>query len=312
MIITCDQCGARYKLDVSSISRAVFKVRCTKCNHRFEVSRKLDDASDLFQNDPACSPGNCQVLSISNQKGGVAKTSTCLSLGMALADLGRRVLLIDFDVQANLTTCLGLPQNLSSFFDLLESGAVNIASGIHETRFENLHVLPSNSKMALLSKHYMYRPNFEQLLHNQLQLNSGLYDYILLDTPPSLGFCTINALVASNRVIIPTPCDYLSLKGIQKIEDVIQAIEKKTGHRVDSRILVTMYDPDSTASTVIYRKIREKFHDRLLKTVIELDEKIRESQIVKLPVSRYSESCKSARQYMMLAREIERLTETPT
>lgn len=304
MIIQCKKCNSRYDLDVSGISKPVFKVRCAQCNHGFEVRKKLEPDTELLRQEKTRNAATHQVIAVSNQKGGVAKTSTCLNLGMSLAQLGKRVLLIDFDVQANLTTSLGFSSNSLSFFDILQSSAENISPHIHETRYANLSLLPSNSRMALLTKHYMYRPNFEYLLRDRLQWVIERYDFILLDTPPALDFCTLNALMAADRVLIPTPCEYLSMHGIHKIEDIIKVVQKKSGKDIDYRILIAMHDPQSTAAKVIYRKIKDMFGGRVLNTIIELDEKMKESQIVNLPVLQYDANCPSARQYMQLAREV--------
>jgi chromosome partitioning protein len=237
----------------------------------------------------------------------VAKTSTSLNLGISLARLQKKVLLIDFDVQANLTTSLGLPANSRSFFDILRDGRDTIFTSILESGTAGVHILPSNSRMALLSKHYMYRPGFEILLRERLKQVTDHYDVILIDTPPALDFCTLNALSASSLVIIPTPCEYLSMHGIHKIEEIIRAVRQKSGRDIDYRILITMYDPDSTASQVIHHKIRELFGDKVFATVIETDEKIRESLIVHQPVIAYDEHAPSALQYMELARELDSL-----
>jgi len=303
MIITCDKCNTRYNLDVSAISKSEFKVRCAHCNHSFAVHKKLDLENELLSPDKSKHPIRCKVVAISNQKGGVAKTTTSLNLGMSLSQLGKKVLLIDFDVQANLTTSLGFSSNSRSFFDILHAGEENIAGYILETRYQGLHLLPSNSRMALLTKHYMYKPNFELLLRDRLQWVENRYDLILIDTPPALGFSTLNALMAANYVIIPTPCEYLSMHGIHKIEDIIKVVQKRGNRNIDYRILINMYDPRSTASQVIFRKIRDMFKERVLDTVIELDEKMKEAQIVNLPVMKYDENSLSARQYMQLARE---------
>jgi chromosome partitioning protein len=304
MIIQCEQCNSRYELDVSRISKPEFKVRCANCNHAFMVRKKLEPDGELLRAEKTGAAATRQVIAISNQKGGVAKTSTCLNLGMALAQLGKKVLLVDFDVQANLTTSLGFSSNSISFFDILQGGGDNPSPYIHETRYANLSLLPSNSRMALLTKHYMYRPNFEFLLRDRLQWVIERYDFIFLDTPPALDFCTLNALMASDRVLIPTPCEYLSMHGIHKIEDIIKVVQKKSGRDIDYRILISMHDPRSTAAKVIYRKIKDMFKDRVLNTVIELDERMKESQIVNLPVSQYDADCPSARQYRQLAREV--------
>ncbi|MFZ5799126.1 MAG: hypothetical protein C4563_05405 [Desulfobulbus sp.] len=307
MLIQCEKCNSRYNLDVSAISKPTFKVRCAQCNHAFVVRKKLERDAELFRPEEPEAGRRHQVIAISNQKGGVAKTTTCLNLGMALAQEGNKVLLIDFDVQANLTTALGFSSNSASFFDILQSGADNLLPHVHASRYPNLSLLPSNSRMALLTKHYMYRPNFEFLLRDRLQWVIERFDFILLDTPPALDFCTLNALMAAHRVLIPTPCEYLSMHGIHKIEDIIKVVQKKTGRELDYRILISMHDPRSTAAKVIYRKIRDLFGSRVLNTVIELDEKMKESQIVNLPVSQYDADCPVARQFLQLAREISAL-----
>lgn len=302
MIITCEKCGKRYKLDVSSINTPRVKVRCAHCNHGFTVRNEPERESPASLDRPT--PYRHAVFAISNQKGGVAKTSTCLNLGMSLALLDKKVLLIDFDVQANLTISLGFSSRAQSFFDVLYAGSETLSDYIRETRFPGLHLLPSNSRMALLTKYYMYRPGFETLLRNRLQQVVDQYDFILIDTPPALGFCTLNALMAADQVLIPTPCEYLSMHGIHRIEDIIHFVRRKSGHDIDYHILVSMHNRRSTASEVIHRKIREMFGNRVLGTVIEHDEKMKESQIVHLPVWEYDRTSPSARQFMQLAREL--------
>jgi chromosome partitioning protein len=304
MIITCNNCKKRYNLDASSISKPQFKVRCAHCNHGFIVSKEPAVTQKPFAPNTGRSPDRHAVFAISNQKGGVAKTSTCLNLGMSLALLGKKVLLIDFDVQANLTTSLGFASRSLSFFDILYSGSESISDYIHKTRFPGVSLLPSNSRMALLTKYYMYRPGFETLLRNRLAQVVEQYDFILIDTPPAIGFCTLNALMAADHVLIPTPCEYLSMHGIHKIEDIIQFVRKKSRRDIDYHILISMHSRRSTSSEVIYRKIMDMFGDKVLATIIEHDEKMKESQIVNLPVIEYDRTSPSARQFMQLAREL--------
>ena len=305
MIITCDKCSTRYNLDDSLIqNKPVVKVRCSKCNNRFEVSpqKKEADLELLPQN--VMEPHFDNTISISNQKGGVAKTSTCLNLGVSFSMMDKKVLLIDFDVQANLTISLGFESNTPSFFDILHDNSDDLDGYIIKTKYDNLSLLPSNSRMALLTKHYLHKPNFEFLLRDKLQSITDSYDYIIIDTPPALGFCTLNALMTSNYVIIPTPCEYLSMHGINKIEEIIQIVQRRTGRTIDYRILITMHDARSTSSEVIYQKIKSMFKDKVLNTVIDQDQKIKESQIVQLPVIHYDKDSSSARQYVQLAHEI--------
>lgn len=303
MIITCEKCNARYDLDVSAISKPVFKVRCAQCNHGFKVHKEqVQEVEIPLEKDIRTSDGS-NIVSISNQKGGVAKTSTCMNLGLALSLESKRVLVIDFDVQANLTTSLDLSPTLPSFFDILQSRGLDISSYIHETRYQNVSLLPSNSKMALLAKHFMHTPNFEFMLRDRLKVISGDYDYILIDTPPALGFCTLNALMASNHVIIPTPCEYLSMQGIHRIEEIIQIVRRRTQQHIDYNILITMHDKHSVASKVIFKKIQAMFREKVFNTIIDLDEKMKESLILHQPVHSYAPESNSAKQYIELAKE---------
>jgi chromosome partitioning protein len=308
MIIICEKCGARYDLDVSNIKKPSFKVRCAQCDHGFKVHMQAEPDTDILLHPVDRAKHDHLVVSISNQKGGVAKTSTCINLGLSLSELGKNVLLVDFDVQANLTTSLDLSPNLPSFFDILNSGMENISRYIHETSIPNLSVLPSNSRMALLAKHHMHTPNFEFMLRDSLKFVDDRFDYILIDTPPAIGYCTLNALMASNHVIIPTPCEYLSMHGIHKIEEIIQIVKRRTRSDIDYRILISMFDDRSVASKVIFKRIQDMFKDKVFRTIIELDEKMKESQILHQPVHVYDQKSSSAKQYMDLAEEFLDLT----
>jgi chromosome partitioning protein len=311
MIIICDRCDTRYNLDDTLIKdRPVIKVRCYKCDNRFTVRRKVETDEDVLLRN-IVKPQLENTIAVSNQKGGVAKTSTCLNLGVSLSSMEKKVLLIDFDVQANLTISLDYPSDTSSFYDILQSGSDDVSPYIIETRHPNLSLMPSNSKMALLTKHYMHRPNFEYLLRDRLASVRDRFDYIIIDTPPALGFSTLNALMASSYIIIPTPCEYLSMHGIHKVEDIIKIVKARSGRHIDYRILITMHDTSSTASHVIYRKITSMFEDKVFNTVINRDQKMLESQILHLPVMHYDNRSTSAQQYIQLAREIVELKKEP-
>ena len=304
MLITCEKCNTRYNLDDDAIkNKPVIKVRCYKCDNRFKVRRKIDIEEDVLLQS-IVKPQLDNTIAISNQKGGVAKTSTCMNLGVALSLMGKKILLIDFDVQANLTISLDYQANTLSFFDILQSETDDISSYIIETKYPNLSLLPSNSKMALLTKHYMHKKDFEYLLRDKLSTVSDRFDYIIIDTPPALGFSTLNALMASNYVIIPTPCEYLSMHGIHKVEDIIKIVQARSGRHIDYRILITMHDSTSTAANVIYQKISTVFGKKVFDTVIDRDQKMLESQILHLPVIHYDKHSSSAQQYVQLAREI--------
>ncbi|WP_339132750.1 MAG: AAA family ATPase [Candidatus Electrothrix sp. GW3-4] len=301
MIITCDNCKTRYRVADDIINKPALKVRCHKCNHRFTVY-KNDPADDSFLLQDEVAPDDHRIITVSNQKGGVAKTTTCLNLAAALARMGKKVLLVDFDVQANLTILLGF-RKTRSFYELLNKEVKGIGDIILHTKYPNLSLLPSNSKMALLKKRYLSQHNFEYLLRNKLQEIEKNYDHILIDTPPSIEFFTLNALMAAQLVIVPTTCEYLSMHGVSQISDIIKVL-KGIDHDVEYKVLITMFDAKKTSERVVNEKIHRKYGAMLCKTVIELDDKMQESHIVNLPIQYYDEKSRSAEQYQALAREL--------
>ena len=301
MIITCDNCKTRYKVADDIINKPALKVRCHKCNNRFTVY-KNDSPDDSFLLQDEVHPDDHRIITMSNQKGGVAKTTSCLNVAVALARMGKKVLLVDFDVQANLTILLGF-RKTRSFYELLNKEVKGINDVILHTKYPNLSLLPSNSKMALLKKRYLGQHNFEYLLRNRLQEIEKKYDHILIDTPPSIEFFTLNALIAAQLVIVPTTCEYLSMHGVSQISEIIKVL-RGIDHDVEYKVLITMFDEKRTSERVINEKIRRKYGTILCKTVIELDDKMQESHIVNLPIQYYDEKSRSAEQYQALAQEI--------
>ena len=302
MIITCDKCKTRFKINENVTDKPAFKVRCSRCKHVFTAFKAPQDEKPFLLQDEI-KPFHNRIIAISNQKGGVSKTSTCLNLGMSLAALKKRVLLVDFDVQANLTTLLGYKQ-AKSFYEVLHSDSDNMAGVIIKTKYPNLWLLPSNSRMAILTKKYLNENNFEHLLKGGLDLIKDRFDHILIDTPPSVELFTINALVSADFVIIPSQCEYLSFNGIDQVEKMIRIIKQKNGRDIEYRILITMYDEKNTASRVLRSKMLSKYKDKVFKNMICHDVKIQESQIVNQPVIYYDRTSDSARQYIELAKEI--------
>lgn len=326
MKVVCGHCRTGYSIDTSRMKNPFIKVRCSRCKYVFTVyngstdpghdsndavdaavrSGQIDDpeiAAESGDRQDVSPKGSGRIIAVSNQKGGVAKTTTCLNLGVSLAMMGKKVLLIDFDTQANLSLCLGY-QNTASFFDLLHHSRDETAALILQTRYKNLWLLLSNQKLVLLDKKYFGAPNFENILRDRLALVAGDYDYILIDTPPSVGFFTLNALTAAHVAVVPCLCEYLSTHGTNQTLDVIRMIQAKTNPSLDYRILVTKYDEADTAAQVIYAKLMENFDDRTYKTVIDYDVKMKEAQIMKLPAIIYDNECPSGTGYVQLAREI--------
>lgn len=305
MIVVCPNCQARYDLNDRLVQEPTFIARCTKCQHIFSAYRpvRVEEINFLDVDLAKRKTDLDGVLAISNQKGGVAKTSTCLNLGLSLSLLKKRVLLVDFDVQANLTISLGY-QEKTSFYDVLNGERQSFEELIVKTKYNNLWLFPSNRNMVLLNKKYFGARNFEFILKDRIIPIIHNFDYILIDTPPSIEFFTLNALTAARQAIIPSQCDYLSTHGIDQILKLIDLIKTKTNPQIKPRILVTMFDRDSTASKMIYAKLKRLYSDAIFSTIIENDNRIREAQIMSMPVLEYNQQSLAGRQYLRLGKEI--------
>ena len=313
MIITCEKCETRFNMDESIVGKDAFRVRCSRCSYVFTArkssqgeSQKTIKPEGIFEEELKAPPVNLngdRIIAISNQKGGVAKTSTCLNLGISLSLLGKRVLLIDFDAQSNLSILMG-HKNTKSFYEVLHSGQNGLVEFIEKTKYPNLWLLPSNRKMVLLAQKYLHEKNFEYLLRDKLNSVKDQYDYILIDTPPSVEFFTLNALIASDFVIIPSQCEYLSTHGVNQIEKIIKTIKRNINQNIDYKVLITMYDTENIHSEVIYTKLKSMYKEKTFTTIIDHDVKIKESQIMNTPVMYYDKNSISAQQYLDLAKEI--------
>ncbi len=307
MIIECENCSTKLRVDESLIRPSGTQVRCSACSHVFTVYRPA--VVEAFEEKPISknklSPQSpcARIFTLTNQKGGVAKTTTCLNLGISFSLLKKRVLLIDFDVQASLTTCLGY-KNTASFYDALHAENKDMNRVIIKSRYPHIWLLPSNRNMVLFNKKYFSQNRYEYILKESLQNVATQFDFILIDTPPSMEFFTVNALTAANRVIIPSNCEFLATQGVHQTLNFIQIIKERTNPDIDYNILVTMYDNHDTVSEMIHSKLRKMYGEKTFKTVISMDNKVRESQVMNMPIIYYYKHSPSGLRYISLAREI--------
>jgi chromosome partitioning protein len=297
MIITCQRCNTKFALNGHRIKTSGSKVRCSKCSYVFTCFK--NNFGNTFKKEK----GAAKIISLSNQKGGVSKTTTCLNLGVSLARLDKRVLLVDLDVQANLTILLGAHNN-RSFYDVLESGAMDISAAVVRTNFARLYLLPSNNQMVLMDKKYFGLENFEYMLKGCLQKVNNQFDYILIDTPPSIGYYGLNALTAADMIIIPCQCEYLSTLGVGQTIKFINLVKAKTNPEVNWKILITMYNKGDTVSQLMVSKMKKTYKKYMLSTIIEMDTKIKEAQVMRLPVGYYDRESVAAKAYLQMAQEI--------
>jgi chromosome partitioning protein len=248
-----------------------------------------------------------QIIAVANEKGGVAKTTTVISLGGAFAQLGLEVLLIDLDTQANLSLGLGVdPSRVRrSIADvLLNSGSLLSVS--RETSIPGMDLVPANADMGLAERFLSVRQNYELILKNVLHSNPAIsaYQYILLDCPPSLGAVTINALSAADFVIAPTQPEYFSAYGLRSLMSAIRRVRGQTNPNLAYYILITMMDRRNRIHRTLYEQLQATFGQGLLNTVIEVDTKLRESTVAGLPITHYYPRSRSAGQYSALAQEL--------
>jgi chromosome partitioning protein len=245
-----------------------------------------------------------QIIAVTNEKGGVAKTTTVLSLGGALVEAGHEVLLIDLDAQANLTLGLGVvPGKLRrSVADVLLNSATLISVS-RESPIPGLDLIPANGDMGLAERFLSIRQDFEQILKNAISTLSS-YDYILLDCPPSLGAVTLNAMTAANVIIIPTQPEYFSVHGLRGVLSTVRRVRAQNNPGLNYRVLITMMDKRNRIHNALSEQLRTTFGEGVFETVIETDTKLRESTVVGLPITHYIPRSRSATQYRALAQEL--------
>lgn len=245
------------------------------------------------------------TIAVSNEKGGVAKTTSTLSLGSALAELNHRVLLIDLDPQANLSLALGLETGeaeLTSANVLIEN--VSIKSSIRKTDVANLDLVPSNSRIENAEQYLPMRSNYLSTLRNLIMAGPLLYDYILMDCPPALGAITLNALAAADLLIIPTQAEYFSAYALRNMMGSIRRIRQDSNPNLAYRILVTLLDRRNRTHRNIFDQLQTTFGQGVFTTVIEIDTKLRESPIAGMPITQYRPTSRGSQQYRVLAQEL--------
>jgi chromosome partitioning protein len=247
-----------------------------------------------------------RIIAIVNQKGGVGKTTTAINLAAALAELGKRVLLIDIDPQGNASTGLGLmraDRGLTSY-DVIVDGA-DINDAIYETAVTGLTLLPSDMDLSGAELELGAAQGRTTKLKKALESLHKKPDFVLLDCPPSLSLLTVNALTAANSVIVPLQCEFYALEGLSQL---LQTVEMAKGslnpNLVIEGVMLTMYDPRNRLSGQVVADVRKHLGRAVFKTVIPRNVRIAEAPSFGLPVTSYDRRSKGAQAYMALAREI--------
>jgi chromosome partitioning protein len=245
------------------------------------------------------------IISVANEKGGVAKTTTAISLGAALVETGLEVILVDLDGQANLSLAFGLENGKTQntiVNVLLES--VPTRSVIRETGIPRLDLIPSATEMSLAERFLPIRQGYETMLVKALREENWAYDYVILDCPPFLGAVTYNALMASDLLIMPTQAEYFSINALRNMMGLVRRVRSQGNPRLTYRLLLTMFDRRNRIHRTLSEQLRSTFGNGVLDTVIETDTKLRESPIAGLPIIYHAPKSRSALQYRALAQEI--------
>ncbi len=246
-----------------------------------------------------------RILSVANQKGGVGKTTTAVNLATALAAIGKKVLLVDLDSQGNASTGLGIKRAgiRKSTYDVLFDDA-SIAETVQATKVPGLFVLPSSIHLSGAEIELVTTEHREFRLQRALRVPMQ-YEYVIIDCPPSLSLLTLNAMVASDAVVVPLQCEFFALEGLSHLVKTIERVNKSFNPRLEIHgIVLTMFDKRNNLSDQVADDVRAYFGDKVYKTVIPRNVRLSEAPSFGLPAIVYDMKCPGSRSYIMLAKEV--------
>jgi chromosome partitioning protein len=256
---------------------------------------------------PLSAHGPARVVAMCNQKGGVGKTTTTINLGAALAEYGRRVLLVDFDPQGSLSVGLGLnPHEMElSVYNLLMDRDVKVGDVVVGTGVEGMDLIPSNIELSAAEVQLVHEVGREQTLQRALAPALGEYDVILIDCQPSLGLLTVNALTAADGVIVPLECEYFALRGVALLKSTIDKVQERLNPKLTIEgLLGTMYDGRTLHSREVMERLVQAWGDAVFHTVIRRTVKFSDSTVAGEPITTYAGTSPGAESYRQLAREV--------
>ncbi|RTL70240.1 MAG: ParA family protein [Pseudonocardiaceae bacterium] len=256
---------------------------------------------------PLTDHGPARVIAVANQKGGVGKTTSTINLGAALAEYGRRVLLVDFDPQGALSVGLGVqPHQLeTTIYNLLMERGVEADDVILETSVEGMDLLPSNIDLSAAEVQLVTEVGREQALGRALKRVLDRYDVVLIDCQPSLGLLTINALACADSVLIPLACEFFSLRGVALLMDTIDKVTDRLNPDLTLLgVLATMFDPRTLHTREVHQRVVEAFGDKVFDAVINRTIRFPETTVAGEPITTWAPNSNGAEAYRLLAREV--------
>jgi chromosome partitioning protein len=260
-----------------------------------------------FPEPPALkSHGPARIIALCNQKGGVGKTTTTISLGGALAEYGRNVLIVDFDPQGALSAGFGVhTHDTLTIYDLLIGREKDVRKAIAPTKTKGIHVIPANIDLSAAEVHLVNEVAREQILARVLKPVLDDYDVVLIDCQPSLGLLTVNALTAAHGVLIPLETEYFALRGVALLIDTIEKIRDRLNPAIQvDGIVATMYDPRTLHSKEVMERVVETFGDTVLDTAIGRTVKFPDASVAAVPITEFAPNHAGAQTYRQLAREL--------
>lgn len=247
-----------------------------------------------------------QIIAVSNQKGGVGKTTTTVNLSTALAATGRSVLVIDADPQGNASTGLGIDkkQRDDDLYQLI-SGTITIDQAIISTNIKGVDVIPASTDLSAVELELASKKDRNNRLKALIKNIKTDYDYVFIDCPPSLGLLTVNALAAANSILIPLQCEYYALEGLSQLMDTVEMVREGLNPRLTIKGLVlTMYDSRNNLSSMVAKDVREHLGSLVYKTVIPRNVRVSEAPSYGVPVLLYDINCAGSEAYIALAGEV--------